>query len=280
MTPGDLLSFWGTKDPKTEIKKTLLMAGFGLMLSFIAPYGTNDMPLGFWRIIYWVSLLMFGSLVSGPIARWSMPWLSGKLAAAPLLLLGYSAILSVPVFLAVIFTDINFHSLGNTGKWPTLAYAEAFLAATAGSVYEVMVWYAKVVIITYLAIGCISMLINITKPKPEPGQEPVGPPPGYLFLRRLPTSIGQDLLCLQMEDHYVRAYTANGDALVRMRLKDAVAELDGFGGAQVHRSWWVALRAIESVKRDGRRHLIHLKGGIKVPVSKTFSTTLKEHGYL
>jgi DNA-binding LytR/AlgR family response regulator len=83
-----------------------------------------------------------------------------------------------------------------------------------------------------------------------------------------------------MEDHYIRAYTDKGDTLVRMRLKDAVAELEGFGGLQVHRSWWVALDMIESVRKDGRRHLIHLKGGMTVPVSKTFEGSLREAGYL
>ena len=34
--------------------------------------------------------------------------------------------------------------------------------------------------------------------------------PGGRFLDRLPPRLGRDLLCLQMEDHYVRAHTARG----------------------------------------------------------------------
>jgi len=34
------------------------------------------------------------------------------------------------------------------------------------------------------------------------------------FLDRLPPRLGRDLLCLQMEDHFVRAHTARGSDLV------------------------------------------------------------------
>ena len=36
------------------------------------------------------------------------------------------------------------------------------------------------------------------------------PTPGAGFLDRLPPRLGRELLCLQMEDHYVRAHTRQG----------------------------------------------------------------------
>ena len=56
-----------------------------------------------------------------------------------------------------------------------------------------------------------------------------------------------------MEDHYVRAHTMLGSDLVLLRLRDAIAELDGIEGAQVHRSWWVARDVVEGVEREGRK---------------------------
>ncbi|WP_269747113.1 LytTR family DNA-binding domain-containing protein [Elstera litoralis] len=38
------------------------------------------------------------------------------------------------------------------------------------------------------------------------------------------------MLCLEMEDHYLRAHTDQGNALILMRLRDAVAELRSVAG--------------------------------------------------
>ena len=83
-----------------------------------------------------------------------------------------------------------------------------------------------------------------------------------------------------MEDHYIRARTKQGDTLILMRMADAVAELEGYKGLQVHRSWWVALDAIEKSSKDKRRHILHLHGGIEAPVSKTYLEKLKATGYV
>lgn len=278
VTQDELLNFWGTKDPKTELKKTALMGSVGLILAFIAPYDTSDMPSGLWRVVYWVSLLVLGSVLTGPIARLCMPPVMAQTKSAFQLLIAYALALSVPVYVAVVAIDIYYHAIRHTGAGPSVAYYLKFLANDELSAWDLIVWYFQVSIITFMANYAISMFVHVTRPKDIP--ESKSPPPGYLFLRRLPARLGQDLQCLQMEDHYIRAYTSEGDTLVRMRLKDAVAELDGFGGMQVHRSWWVALSAIESVRKEGRRHMVHTKTGLKVPVSKTFEGGLRETGYL
>ncbi|SDD83627.1 LytTR family DNA-binding domain-containing protein [Kordiimonas lacus] len=278
MTQDELFAFWGTKVPKIELQKTTMMGACGLILAFIAPYDTSDMPSGLWRVLYWVSLLLLGSVLTGPVARFSFPRIMKYTKSPGLLLAAYAMALSAPVYVTVVAIDIYYHSVRHTGAGPTVDYYIKFLTHEDLSAWDLIIWYFQVSIITFMANAAISMVVHITRPKPAPEQK--GPPPGYLFLRRLPAPLGQGLLCLQMEDHYIRAYTDKGDTLVRMRLKDAVAELEGFGGLQVHRSWWVALDMIESVRKDGRRHLIHLKGGMTVPVSKTFEGSLREAGYL
>jgi hypothetical protein len=99
------------------------------------------------------------------------------------------------------------------------------------------------------------------RPAPEPAEPDAG------FLSRLPPAIGRDLLCLQMQDHYVEAHTSEGSALLLMRFRDAVAELGG-AGMQVHRSWWVAHRAVQALETDGRRAQLRLEGGRLIPVSR------------
>jgi DNA-binding LytR/AlgR family response regulator len=65
-----------------------------------------------------------------------------------------------------------------------------------------------------------------------------------------------------------------------MRLSDAIAELDGVEGLQVHRSWWVARDAVDEVKRDGRNLRLRLSNGVEAPVSRNRANDLKSAGWL
>jgi DNA-binding LytR/AlgR family response regulator len=100
------------------------------------------------------------------------------------------------------------------------------------------------------------------------------------FLRRLPAKLGTDLLCIEVEDHYLRVHTSKGNGLLLMRLSDAVAELDLTLGRQVHRSYWVAQRAVSAVDRDRYRVRLILSNGARVPVSRTFLPKLRAEGWL
>jgi hypothetical protein len=100
------------------------------------------------------------------------------------------------------------------------------------------------------------------------------------FLDRLPPRLGRELLCLQMEDHYVRAHTAAGSDLILIPLHQAAAELEGLEGLQVHRSWWVARRAVVAVERDGRSVRLRLCNGVTAPVSRRAVAALKAAAWI
>jgi DNA-binding LytR/AlgR family response regulator len=85
---------------------------------------------------------------------------------------------------------------------------------------------------------------------------------------------------VEAEDHYLRLHTSKGQDLILMRLADAVAELDGIEGAQVHRSWWVAREAITDAKRGDGRATLTLRDGAEVPVSRTYAGMLRERGWI
>lgn len=88
------------------------------------------------------------------------------------------------------------------------------------------------------------------------------------LLARVPRELGPEIIALEAEDHYVRVHTPKGSTLVLMRLSDAAALLDEALGMRVHRSWWVARRAIESFERDGQRAMLRLTNGAQVPVGR------------
>ncbi len=91
-----------------------------------------------------------------------------------------------------------------------------------------------------------------------------------LLLKRLPPQARGPILCLQMEDHYVRVHTETDSALVLMRFSDALSEVDKSAGLRVHRSWWVASESVRNVVRMGRTAQLELGNGLKVPVSQPY----------
>ena len=77
-----------------------------------------------------------------------------------------------------------------------------------------------------------------------------------------------------MIDHYVKAHTGAGSAIILMRFADAVAELNDHG-LQVHRSYWVARRFLKRlVQKDGRT-VLRLSSGQEIPVSRTYLTAVR-----
>lgn len=73
-----------------------------------------------------------------------------------------------------------------------------------------------------------------------------------------------------VRDHYVDVYTDLGVETLLMRFADAVAELDGIKGQQVHRSHWVANAAVAEFKKQKGRTTVVLNDGHEIPVSRGY----------
>ena len=113
---------------------------------------------------------------------------------------------------------------------------------------------------------------------PETSAAPPTLGPG--LAERLPARLGVEVIALEMEDHYVRAHTAKGSDLVLMPMKDAIAELAGVEGMQVHRSWWVAKAAVVQAVSEGRNISLRLSNGLDAPVSRASVARLRAAGWL
>ena len=122
-------------------------------------------------------------------------------------------------------------------------------------------------------------------PSEAPGRElvpatpplPIAPPVAVSPLAaRLPLEVRGRLLCLEMEDHYVRVHTDRGSALVLMRLSDAINEAQPVQGRQVHRSWWVSDEAVEGFERNGRTGAVRLVNGARAPVSQRYLRSVED----
>jgi DNA-binding LytR/AlgR family response regulator len=128
---------------------------------------------------------------------------------------------------------------------------------------------------------------------------PVGLALAYLHMRRLrrrrlqgeagvaaPSTQGllgarpAEVLCLQMEDHYVRVHTAGGSRLVLATLGQAIAALEGAAGLQAHRSWWVANAAVVRAEHHGRNLRLVLSNGVVAPVARSAVPAVRAAGWL
>ncbi len=91
----------------------------------------------------------------------------------------------------------------------------------------------------------------------------------------------QQLLAVTAEDHYVRLHLDGGmQPLHLYRFRDALAELSALDGMQVHRSAWVASRAVTGAERSGRRWTLHLADGTRLQVSESRVAAVRARGWL
>lgn len=115
--------------------------------------------------------------------------------------------------------------------------------------------------VLFAAVAAVQLAITFTllrkssaQPQPTPGRgSDSGSSLPRALLSRLPNRLGDEIVALQAEDHYLRVHTILGSDLILMRLSDAVAAIGPDLGLQVHRSWWVAHDAICEVIRSEQR---------------------------
>ncbi len=105
----------------------------------------------------------------------------------------------------------------------------------------------------------------------EAGAEVSVDDPGPRLMRRLPKPLRGPILRLSAKDHMVQVVTETGTADLRMRLSDAVAEMEPVEGLMAHRSHWVAKDAVvEACRQDAQKVYLKLRNGDLVPISRTF----------
>jgi len=88
------------------------------------------------------------------------------------------------------------------------------------------------------------------------------------FLDLLPPRIGQDIIYIMSELHYLRVVTSKGYALVLYNLRDAIAELPRDKGFQPHRSYWVVSDHVQRLVTRDSKTWLHMNDGSHVPVSR------------
>lgn len=242
---------------RASVQPGLMTLGLGTFLAIMAPFGSDS--LGWpWVWIYWVSFIALGACVGftlGHLLPRFLPdapeWSIYALTAAGV---------SIPVTFGVAVVNAGFN----------FAISASDLALT----------YFLVLFISSFATAVVYVVDMLTGRRAHaPGQEET-PRASAALIDKLPSRLRQsEIWSMSAEDHYLRVRTESGDALILMRLSDAVAACDGLDGARTHRSWWVARTAISDVRKGDGRGVLILKDGIEAPVSRTYYPALRDAGW-
>jgi hypothetical protein len=251
--------------PMTQHRAGFIVATIAAVFMTISEaMGTGVVPFGT-RLLYWIVVMETGAVIGVGVTTGIQAW--GKLQKRPVAeVLAISVLIALPLTLGVIgagiiILDMERPSLGGMVRNFLLV---AFVSAIITGITHAIGSRRKAIIALTKAVP-VAVL-----PAADDGR----------FRARLPTHLQEArLLALASEDHYLRVYTDNGNALILMRLSDAISELATEAGAQTHRSWWVARDAVTKSARGEGKAVLTLSDGTEAPVSRTFYRALSGQGW-
>lgn len=255
------------KHARNFVNRALALPGFpilpiaglaaGVLMVVVGAFGTGEMILGV-RVAFWAVLLGWNVL------KWQI-WLAllvRRPADWPRAAAIGTIVLNLPLPIEISLT-LRLFGIDYAAD-PARTWTEAL--AISGAIFLV------------LLIAGIGRRMN-------PLATPVVASPATVapdgLLDRAGLTDPATLHAIEAEDHYCRLHLAGGRSLLVLhRFGDALAEVSGYDGAQVHRGAWVAANGVAGARRDGRRWLLLLADGASIPVSASFAATARDRGWL
>lgn len=230
----------------------------GVVAGVSGPFGTIDHLTLAPRVLYWLALSTSAFFLGSGLGTYVHQHLKPRL---PDWLATVAAGVAVGLVLTLILSAINW------AVFDIAPFDAGHLLATFANVAMV----SLIVTVAFVAFDRIddASQTNATTPD-DPAVSPL--------MRRLPLEKRGALLALSATDHYVDVVTSNGNALILLRLSDAIELAEGVTGLRVHRSHWVARNAIASTRRDNGRLVLRLTDGRDISVSRTYVPTVKDAG--
>ena len=242
------------------------------LLVYLGPFGT-------WALLPFSERLPFWLTTVGP--NWIVGYIAFSVTSLKFRERGWSAWAGFVLAAAVA-------ALPGTGTvWLAVAvyldYRPSGVSGVVGLYGQVFVLHLIIGSLVFRLIdGALRRGVKEELP-PSDGSTELAPRPApeAALLARLPARSRAELLHLRMQDHYVEVHTAAGSEMLLLRFRDALSEVEGVDGLQVHRSHWVARKAVAGVeRRGGGRITLRLVNGSRVPVSRSFAPLLKSRGWI
>ncbi|CAN5337622.1 LytTR family DNA-binding domain-containing protein [soil metagenome] len=224
----------------------------GAFVGVIGPFGSyyNGPPGP--RVFHFVVCFWVGTLIFGMSLRLAEAW-SRRGRVPPWL--GLAILAPIACGLLALFV-----SWLATLLWPSLR------------AYTPWDWYSQCLVLSVPVLAFMLLGRGLRAARPFA--------PVALQSRPSPDVPVGEVLCLRMEDHYVRVHTLAGSRLVAGPFERVIAGLGGQEGLRVHRSWWVARDAVMGVVAEGRNLRLVLRGDLSAPVSRASVARLRQAGWL
>lgn len=253
-----------------------------VVVGFLGPFGSYVGTSLVERISEWAALLVGAFVIVRPWI-WILQRVSRLtwLPAGPLILWGVVAI-SLP--LAMVWRSVGQDAYRELdGYAELLPFALLCALAVLGVVHWARIADQRITArlanppqsLTFRDERVASRIDNATPDVQSPEGDAVP-----RLLTRLSPGFHAPIVALQSEDHYVRVHGRHGSELILMRLRDAIAEMAGVEGEQVHRSWWVAQDGVAATLRVGRAWNVRLLNGELAPVARDSICRLQQSGFL
>ncbi|GJM10729.1 MAG: LytTr DNA-binding domain protein [Lysobacteraceae bacterium] len=249
---------FGSLDSRPVATWFVVGLGTGLFLALVGALESYNYSFAF-RIGFWLGLCLTGAAVAATIefllnkVQWSLQR-------------SYTKWLAFILIFATLMTPIAFlaNSTGGLKPW-----------------YDLLMYFQNSLVISGVFVGIRLLVRELYHYKALFNRGRAAKTQTMAFMQRLPVQLRRgNLRALCADGHYIRAWTDLGSDLVLFRLKDAIRELQGLEGMQVHRGWWVARAAIQGSRRENGRLFLLLEGDIEVPVSRSNVKALREAGWL
>lgn len=245
-----------------DVRVQAVLASMIVVLVISGPFGTLQTMSLMTRVGYWTLLLLLTFSAGSLFGAWGRLTLDayGYRHGSRCLLIGSA--MGLPVAVVVLAID-RFTFGAEVLALPNLLH-------TLGNVF---------LICTVLA-GVLPLLRGRDRSAAAPAGASHVEEKSPELLQRLPADKRGDVISISACDHYVRVVTTRGEALLLMRLRDAIESVHPCPGIRTHRSHWVAREAVQAVTRHQGRYRITTTANETLPVSRSCLPQLREEGLL
>jgi hypothetical protein len=235
-----------------------LLVAMGVLMGFLGPFDTDRLP-PVERYAYWMICAVGG----GVIGVMADEGLSRRMAATWRRVAVVSVLMTPPVTLLVLATQ-----------------GLLMNQALTWSSYLGLLWQVWPIMLPLMLVRTLAWRRSPAQVETRTIIAAPLPEAEAAFRRRLSAKRrGARLLAIEAHDHYLKVHTDAGAELITLRFADALEELAHAHGWRVHRSWWVAADAVESVRWRRGAGEVRLLGGLVAPVSRTHAPVLKQAGW-
>lgn len=239
------------------------------LLTLTGPFGTFE-TLGFLhRGLFWTVIVLLAMITAALAHALSLRaagiWQLSSWRREALRLLLVVCIFSPVAYAALEFLDASAGHRHHTSFGVSVAY----VAGIAGGL--------RVLNTSFPPIGLAAA------PAEAPLQAEMPPPAGDAhprLMQRLPNDFAGPVLRLAGKGHFVEVISDTGAVTLRMRLGDAIAEMEPVAGVVPHRSHWVRRDAVSGSRQEAGKLELCLSNGDRIPVSRGMRRALEDQAVI